>query len=100
MKKSFIIMLIALLVFTLVPDLRVFAKAKEHEKVIVLFKDTVDKRIITQANGQVDNEYNNVPALSISVPEVAIRGLENNPNIIAVEKDNEVTIQGQREDWG
>ena len=87
MKKSFILFLVFSLIFTLFSGVSVTAKSNSDERVIVLFKEKADKRVVEQAKGMINREYKNVPALAISVPATAIRGLKNNPNVLAVELD-------------
>lgn len=71
-----------------------------NERVIVLFKTHVDKNLISQSKGSINREYMNIKALAVSIPTVAIKGLLNNPNIIAVETDIEVQTTQQTIDWG
>lgn len=71
-----------------------------HDRVIVLFKDKVDKTLIKSAKGTIVREYDHVPALAISVPAQAIKGLKNNPKIQVVEQDVVVKVKGQTQDWG
>ncbi|WP_139367605.1 S8 family peptidase [Bacillus alkalicellulosilyticus] len=72
----------------------------EEEKYIVLFKDKVNKDEIEAFRGEIEDEYENIPAVSISIPETAIEALEKNPNIIAIEPDQTIEIQQQTKDWG
>lgn len=72
----------------------------QNERVLVLFKQQVDKKVIENANGKVNREYKNIPALAVSVPSTAIKGLEKNPNIALVEKDVAFHSLAQVQDWG
>jgi minor extracellular protease Epr len=69
-------------------------------RVIVLFKNRVDKGIIEQAQGRLNREYINVPALAITVPSTALQGLRNNPNVELIESDFQVNATAQVKDWG
>lgn len=100
MKKLLLSILVFLLVSTLIPGLGVASNENKNERVIVLFKEKVDKNLITKAKGKINREYNNVPALAVSIPASAIRGLQNNPNVLVVEQDQEVKINNQTQDWG
>lgn len=85
------------MLFSLVPTV----KAKEvNERVIVLFRNKVDKNIVVQAKGSINREYKNVNALAISIPSTALKGLKNNPNVAAVETDVIVKVNAQTLDWG
>jgi minor extracellular protease Epr len=99
-KKSFLVFLVSVLLFTLFPGLGVFANSNQNERVIVLFKEKVDKNLVSKEKGKINREYKNVPALAISVPPTAIKGLKNNPNILAVEQDIVVKVKSQTQDWG
>ncbi len=100
MKKGFLMFLVFALVFSLVPGFGLAAKSTVNERVIVLFKEKVDKNVVSEARGKINREYHNVPALAISVPSTAIRGLQNNPNVLTVEKDEVVEVSKQTQDWG
>ncbi|WP_416147532.1 peptidoglycan-binding protein [Salipaludibacillus sp. HK11] len=75
-------------------------KEDDKDKVIVLFKNNANQELITNSNGTVHHEFENIPALAISVPQQAIGGLKNNPNVISVEKNERYDIQGQTTPWG
>ncbi|WEG19269.1 S8 family peptidase (plasmid) [Alkalihalophilus pseudofirmus] len=101
MKKIGMLCIVFILLFTLFPGVSVSVTANSNEKVIVLFKDKVDKRLIEQARGTVNREYKSLPALSISIPSIAIKGLQNNPNVVAIELDHQnFSTDGQTQDWG
>jgi minor extracellular protease Epr len=74
-------------------------EVNKTERVIVLFKNQVDKNIVQQAKGKINREYQNLPALAISIPSIAIKGLENNPNVLVVEQDQIIEVK-QTLDWG
>ncbi|KGR75440.1 S8 family peptidase [Ureibacillus sinduriensis] len=107
MRKRITLLLVFILSFSLLTptesDANVLEKGNANnnkERVIVLFKEKADKQLISNAKGQIHREYKAVPALAITVPPTAIKGLQKNPNVIAVEKDVTVKISSQTQDWG
>lgn len=109
MKKNIATWLVFILLFSLLSGNVSAAKVtgkenarngNDKERVIILFKEKVDKNLVSNAKGQVNREYKHVPALAISVPATAIKGLRNNPNVAAVEKDDVVQVSAQTQDWG
>jgi minor extracellular protease Epr len=97
MKRSLYLLLSLIMLFAVWSPAMA---ASPHERVIVLFKDKVDKRFIESANGTILREYTHVPALAVSVPPQALQGLKNNPNVQQIEKDVVVQLNGQIQDWG
>ncbi|MFD1739607.1 S8 family serine peptidase [Bacillus salitolerans] len=98
MKRLLSILTALSLTLTFIPS---FAGAQvQQERVLILFKDKVDKTIVTKAKGKVNREYKHVPALSITLPSTAIKGIQNNPNVKAVEKDIVLKVKSQTADWG
>jgi len=101
MKKLGSVILIFTLLFSLIPTMgEVAAKQNSSERVLVIFKDKVDKNLVSNAKAKIHREYSHISALAISVPTVALKGLENNPNVLAVEKDQLVQVKSQTQDWG
>jgi len=100
-KLLLIVSAFVLILSFITPGFSASANAQiQTEKVIVVFKDKIDKNIILNARGKVNKEYNNIPALSVSIPSQAINGLKNNPNISIIEKDIPIKINSQTQDWG
>lgn len=97
MKKLLSMFVALLMVFGFMPNVKAQGV---NERVIVLFKNKVDKNIVVQAKGNINREYKNVNAIAISVPSAAIKGLKNNPNVAAVETDVKVQVKAQTLDWG
>jgi minor extracellular protease Epr len=97
MKKVLSMVVVLFLVFVLIPNVKAQGL---NERVIVLFKNKADKNVVGQAKGSITREYKNVNALAISVPATAIKGLKNNPNILAVEPDVVVKVKAQALTWG
>jgi minor extracellular protease Epr len=78
----------------------VTSAAESNERVIVVFKNNADKNIVAHAKGSVRREYKHANILSASVPTTAIKGLKNDPNVLAVEPDIIVKVKSQTIDWG
>ncbi|WP_082096526.1 S8 family peptidase [Paenibacillus wulumuqiensis] len=70
-----------------------------EKRVIVTFKTKPDRGAVEKASGRVNQEFKNIPALAISIPVTAIKGLQNNPNIESIESDQVVQTE-QTQDWG
>ena len=72
---------------------QVQAASNNKIDVFVSFDKTpgvAERAIVERAGGTVRFSYTIVPAVAASVPEAAIKGLLNNPNITAVELDGTV----------
>ncbi|WP_227521954.1 S8 family serine peptidase [Bacillus solitudinis] len=100
MRNVFFIFIVFTLLFTALPVSFVGAAAPTaDERVIILFKNKVDKNIISKANGKIHREYKHVPAVTVSIPAVAMKGLQKNPTIAVIEPDSVVNVT-QTQDWG
>jgi minor extracellular protease Epr len=97
MKKMLSTVVVLLVLMGMAPSVKAQGV---NERVIVLFKNRVDKKVVVQAKGSINREYRNVNALAVSVPAKAIKGLKNNPGILAVEPDVRVRVKQQTADWG
>lgn len=73
---------------------------EEKSKYIVLFRDKVSESLITDAKGTVEHNFENIPALEVTLPVQSIQGLINNPNVLSVEKNEQFEFQSQTVDWG
>jgi hypothetical protein len=65
---------------------------KGQIRVIVIFREKIDRGAVENAKGEVKREFRNLPGIAINVPEVALDGLRNNPNILIVEPDIQVEM--------
>lgn len=72
----------------------------EEERVIILFKETPDEALVQEAEGKVNQEMDHIPAVTATMPAEEMEQLEKNPNVLAVEKDVQVSLNGQVVDWG
>ena len=84
---------------------QVQAASNNKVDVFVSFDKTpgvAERAIVERAGGTVRFSYTIVPAVAASVPEAAIKGLLNNPNVTAVELDGLVyAVDAELENaWG
>ncbi|QKS70514.1 S8 family serine peptidase [Paenalkalicoccus suaedae] len=100
MKKLFALLLISTFVIGLFPVSSFAAINLPQERVIVTFKQSVDRAAITSIGGQLTRQYRNIPAVAMTVPSASIQRLKNNPNVLSVEKDLPVRVSSQTEDYG
>ncbi|UFU01213.1 S8 family serine peptidase [Radiobacillus kanasensis] len=70
------------------------------EQVIIIYKDDIDKTVVTEEDGEVDQVYHNLNMVTGEVPEEAIATIEEDPNVLLVEEDKKISISGQLLDWG
>lgn len=103
MKKILSIFTVLLILFGLTPNVNAAAAtsaSSSNERVIVVFKNNADKNIVAHAKGSVRREYKHANILSAYVPTTEIKGLKNDPNILAVEPDIIIKVKSQTIDWG
>lgn len=55
-------------------------------------KKEVIKDAVRNGQGKLNKEYKNFEYISITVPEQALRGLKNNPNVDSIEKDVQMKL--------
>lgn len=70
------------------------------ENVIVVFKDDIDQKAVTNVNGEVEETFKNIGVVAGEVPKAAIPLLENDKDVLAVEVDQRVKVNGQVKGWG
>ncbi|MFT4416278.1 S8 family peptidase [Fredinandcohnia humi] len=70
------------------------------EKVIIVFKDKIDEKLVEKYNGKVDQVSNHVPVVTGEVPVTAIDNLEQSNKVVSVEPDQVIKVTGQVQDWG
>ncbi|MCK2000405.1 S8 family serine peptidase [[Brevibacterium] frigoritolerans] len=75
--------------------------SSEEQKVLVVFKEKATESSMDKAKdlGTVNQDYDNINAVSMEASNQAIASLENNPNVIAVEPDIILKVQ-QTESYG
>ncbi|MRG87486.1 S8 family serine peptidase [Salinibacillus xinjiangensis] len=100
MKKVLSFLLVITIVFiTLTPP--VFADQEiPTERVIIVFKDEVDEKIVNRYNGDIQDEFEHIPVVAAEVPASMVDNLENNRDVVAVESDHLVQVSGQIQEWG
>lgn len=97
-KRLISYVLLVSLIFPMIAP-AVHAEAPK-EKVIIVFKDDIDRKVVANVNGEIDEAFNNISVVAGEVPEAAIPILENDKNVLAVEVDQRVQVNGQVQDWG
>lgn len=70
------------------------------ENVIIVFKDDINQKAVTNVNGEIEEVLNHIPVITGEIPEAAIPILERNKEILTVEVDQRVQVNGQVQDWG
>lgn len=69
-------------------------------ELIVLFHEKVNKEIVWDVEGIIIEEFENIPALKISLFETELNQLRQNSAVKSAEKDLEVKVGGQMRGWG
>lgn len=99
MKK--LILMSVLLSFFLLASQPSFAnELHTQDDYLVLFKDKIEKHLIIQNGGTLIEEYTNIHAAKVSLPEQSINRLKDDPSIIAIDPEQEVKHLTQRVGWG
>ncbi len=91
-------------------------KDTSKQEVIIVFKndEAKNKRLVSQSNGEVTNEFKNIPAVTAELTKTAINNLKNNPNVASIEYNKKINLietesstslgamnlTKQVEDWG
>ncbi|GGN97679.1 S8 family serine peptidase [Saccharibacillus kuerlensis] len=100
MKKISSVILSLSLTLGLLPATVSAEPFSAQERVIVMFKDKADKSLVGKANGRINREFQHIPALAVSLPAAAVKGLAHNPNVQSIEIDQPVKTEQQNQDWG
>jgi len=77
--------------------------AADTSRVYVQFKTgqkDAAKGLVGQAGGQIHYEFDSLNALATTVPEAALAGIRNNPNVVLVEDDPPRYLYGQTTPYG
>ncbi|MUK87572.1 S8 family serine peptidase [Ornithinibacillus sp. L9] len=98
--KAIILAICFALIFPFSLPQQISASNLSEEKVIILFEKNIDKNAVANAKGKVNKEFNHIPAVSMSVSPLALKGLKNNPNVRLIEEDQKIEVKGQVLDWG
>ncbi len=73
------------------------AGGAEKGEYLIGFKNKGDAQ---KFEGEVQHEFDNFPVLFVELPKNAVEGLERNPNIEFIEKNEEVELLSQTVPWG
>ncbi|TVP81285.1 MAG: peptidase S8 [Alkalicoccus sp.] len=76
-----------------------WAGGAEKKEYLIGFHTTPDEETVNFADGEVLREYEYMDVLHVTLPEPAVNGLENNPNIAFIEENIEVQT-AQTVPWG
>ncbi|KGR74009.1 S8 family peptidase [Ureibacillus sinduriensis] len=99
MKRPLVIGLISLVLSIPLIPTKADAQLPE-ERVIVYFKNKIEKTSIGKVKGKIKKQFRNVPALAVTLPASSIETLKKNPNVKLVEKDTVLKTTTQTTDWG
>jgi subtilisin len=97
------LMLVALL-FSSFPG-SVQARAPAKVKVLITFAQSpgrAEEALVRSLGGEIKYTYRLVPGIAATVPEVALKGMRQNPRVVAVELDGQVHLLDTELDnaWG
>ncbi|MGY3714621.1 S8 family serine peptidase [Sutcliffiella cohnii] len=100
MKKLLSNLLVVSLFFSFIVQASYAETAKED--VIIVFKGgvTQKEKAVKNVNGEIKEVYKNIPVMTGKLPKSAIALLKKNKDILAVEIDQRIQVNGQVEDWG
>ncbi|MEQ2525281.1 peptidase S8/S53 subtilisin kexin sedolisin [Robertmurraya yapensis] len=97
MKKLLFFLILTSLLISMSPPVHADIN---KENVIIVFKDEIDQKAIENVNGEIQDEFNNLPVVTGEIPEAAIEILERDKDVLAIEIDQRVSITAQNPDWG
>lgn len=94
MTKMVYKLAVAMLILIAMVIVPATAGSSSNEKipVIIGFKGKPDAALVKAHGGDIKYQYNNIPAIAVSLPEEAINVLNNNPNIAYIEEDLKVYV--------
>lgn len=76
------------------------AYGQETATKLVLFKNGTAIQQIIDSGGVITERFDNFPAVKAQIPINQIPGLANSADILSIEDDQKVGIEGQLQDWG
>lgn len=59
-----------------------------------------EEALVRAFGGEIKYTYDLIPTIAASIPITSIRGLQKNPNIIAIEEDASIQTSEESYDWG
>lgn len=79
----------------------IYSSADEStERMLILFKDSVDEELLAENKAEVHHIFDRFPAVSATLSSSAMEILQDNPNILTMEPDPSVKKSEQVEPWG
>lgn len=95
----------AALVFSVVSSPAAQAAPPNKVKILVAFENPPKPHEVQQVQalgGNVKWQYNTIPVISVEIPQQAVKGIRNNPNVAFIEPDLEVFLHDAELDntWG
>ncbi|MDG6244785.1 MAG: S8 family serine peptidase [Methanolobus sp.] len=102
MSKIPIILLITLsvLLFFLAAPATAMPADNEKVPVLIMFKANPNADIVKAFGGEINYQYDIVPAIAANLPPKAIAALSRNPNIEFIEPDGIASIVSETTPWG
>jgi minor extracellular protease Epr len=76
------------------------AYGQETATKLVLFKNGTAIQQIIDSGGVITERFDNFPAVKAQIPIDQIPDLANSADILSIEEDQKVAIEGQLQDWG
>lgn len=100
-KSSLLILISIILIFPLFHIKNVSASGTDNKQAyIVLFKEKINKETIFSVNGEIVEDYTNIPAVKAMLPRESVTSLLSNDEIVSVDFDKPVKIPFQQSSWG
>lgn len=95
----------AALVFSIVSSPAAQAAPPKKVKILVAFEKAPKPHEVQQVQalgGNVKWQYNTIPVISVEIPQKAVKGIQNNPNVAFIEPDLDVFLHDAELDntWG
>lgn len=72
----------------------------DHGSYLIGFSGGPDHKSVEAFGGEVKHEFQHMNVLEVTLPEQAVQGLQNNPNIEFIEENAEVEAYNQDIPWG
>lgn len=96
MKKLFILSIILVII-----NIPLYPFAEEQkERVLIMFQNAIDEELLRNESTEVHHVFEELSAVSVTLPSSKISILHSEPNIASIELDYEVETSEQVEDWG
>jgi hypothetical protein len=104
MKKYLFLLMVVFCLFFSVVSSKAFAsdpmQDTVNERVIVGFHDEIDLNVFNKMSYELHHIFDEITAVSVTVPRFAISYLNENSKVAWVESDPVVKTSGQLVDWG